>query len=557
MHKLGYVVLFLGLVLPATAEKPGSISGYVRDSAGVPQMGAMVEILGSAAHSLKVFTDGKGFYTAAGLLPGSYQIKVSAPSFLPSLRERVGVRAGSSLTINVTLNTLFEAFQFAPTHGVAEQDDWKWTLRSVANRPILRALPNGPSVVVSKNQGDDGLLKAKLSFVAGSDSGGYGRSDVSTGFSLEHSVFSSGTVALKGKVGYAGGTTPTSVVRASYTHEVPGGSHPEIAFTMRRFASPDENMPGLQALALSVSDGITVGDFLELNFGSELQTIQFLGRQNAFKPFGSVDVHLSPNMLVEYRYATSIPNDRLAKGFDSSPADLSETNPRVSLAGFNPSLERAHHHELSVSRRFGKTSLQVAAFTDRVANTALVGVGDTTADSGEVLPDVYSGTFTYQGSTLDTRGMRAVLERKLNEDLAATLDYSYGGVLDMGPGEQSVETARSVLRTVQRHAVAAKLSGTVPHAKTRWIASYRWTNGQALTPVDMFNASPGQADPYLNFFVRQPIPHVGFIPGHMEALIEIRNLLAQGYVPILGQDGRTLYLVQSARAVRGGVAFTF
>jgi hypothetical protein len=26
---------------------------------------------------------------------------------------------------------------------------------------------------------------------------------------------------------------------------------------------------------------------------------------------------------------------------------------------------------------------------------------------------------------------------------------------------------------------------------------------------------------------------------------------------VLGQDGRTVYLVQSARAVRGGVAFTF
>ena len=247
----------------------------------------------------------------------------------------------------------------------------------------------------------------------------------------------------------------------------------------------------------------------------------------------------------------------MAKGFDSSPADLSETNPRVSLAGFNPSLERARHQELSVSRRIGRTSLQVAAFTDHIANTALVGIGDATADSGEVLPDVYSGTFTYQGNVLDTRGMRAVLERKLNDDLSATLDYSYGGVLDLGRGEQSVETARSVLRTVQRHALAAKMSGTVPRSKTRWITSYRWTNGPAVTPVDMFNASPGQADPFLNIFVRQPIPHIGFLPAHMEALIEIRNLLAQGYVPILGQDGRTLYLVQSARAVRGGVAFTF
>ena len=43
----------------------------------------------------------------------------------------------------------------------------------------------------------------------------------------------------------------------------------------------------------------------------------------------------------------------------------------------------------------------------------------------------------------------------------------------------------------------------------------------------------------------------------MDAIIDVRNLLAQGYVPVLGQDGRTLYLVDSARSVRGGVAFTF
>ncbi len=105
--------------------------------------------------------------------------------------------------------------------------------------------------------------------------------------------------------------------------------------------------------------------------------------------------------------------------------------------------------------------------------------------------------------------------------------------------------------------MAAKVGGTIPCAKTRWIASYRWISGQALTPVDMFNASAGQADPYLNIFFRQPIPRIGFLPGHMDAVIDLRNLLAQGYVPVLGQDGRTVYLVQSARAVRGGVAFTF
>ena len=98
------------------------------------------------------------------------------------------------------------------------------------------------------------------------------------------------------------------------------------------------------------------------------------------------------------------------------------------------------------------------------------------------------------------------------------------------------------------------MSGTVDRTHTKWIASYRWVNGSGVTPVDMFNASPGQADPYLNVFIRQPIPTLG---GRIEAIIDLRNLLAQGYVPVLGQDGQTVYLVDSARSVRGGVAFTF
>jgi hypothetical protein len=52
-----------------------------------------------------------------------------------------------------------------------------------------------------------------------------------------------------------------------------------------------------------------------------------------------------------------------------------------------------------------------------------------------------------------------------------------------------------------------------------------------------------------------PLSHL--IPGKMEAVVDVRNLLAQGYIPIMSQDGSTVYLVQSARSVRGGVSFTF
>jgi hypothetical protein len=178
------------------------------------------------------------------------------------------------------------------------------------------------------------------------------------------------------------------------------------------------------------------------------------------------------------------------------------------------------------------------------------------AASGDLLPDAYSGTFSYSGGKLDTAGMRVVLQRKFSSDLTATLDYAYGGVLDLGRPDVSVGDVHHWVSAPKRHAVAAKFSGVLPRAHTRWIASYRWMNGSGLTPVDMFNSSPGQADPYLNLFLRQPLPSWGFLP-HMEALIDLRNLLAQGYVPVVGQDGQTVYLVQAARSVRGGVAFSF
>ncbi len=548
--------MVVALSIPACAgERSGAISGYVRDASGTPQMGALVEIDGSAARTLTVFTDGAGFYSATDLLPGLYSIKVSAPSFLPSLREKVGLQPGSSLHLNITLNTLLNAIRVGPLRGTADDDDWKWTLRSVANRPVLRVFDDPPAG--AEQQDHD--LKTSLSFLAGSSATGYGSgSDVSTGFSVERSIFSVDRVGLSGNVGY-GNSLPAVVLNAMYSHRLPDGSGPSMAITVRRFAPSDPSLhsAALQALAFGAGDDFALGDVLELKFGSELETIQFLGRVTAFRPYGSIDLHASPNTVLAYDYATSLPNTRADEGFDSAPADLSEADPRVSLVNFSTRLERDRHQELNLSRRIGKNNIQVAVFSDHVANTALIGTGEVSAAGGFLLPDAYSGTFSYAGDTLNAHGLRVVIERKLYSDLTATLDYACGDVLDLAKPDVELQDAGQWLTTQSRHALAAKFSGTVPATHTRWIASYRWVNGSALTPVDMFNASPGQSDPFLNLLVRQPIPTLGFLPAHMEALIDLRNLLAQGYVPVMGQDGQTVYLVQAARSIRGGVMITF
>jgi len=558
---LACCVVVASLCVAALAGvNPGSISGYVKDTAGIPQMGATVQLVSASGQSQVVYTDVRGYFTLAGLIPGSYDLHVSAPSFLPTLREDVILASGASKVVNVTLNTLLEAVRMLPPLKKTDSDDdsWKWTLRSTANRPVLRFDDN--TALIVETQQDGKPLQGTLALMAGAASEGYGSaSDLGTAFSVEQSIFHTGTLGFAGDLGYGEGT-PDGIVRASYSRDTDGGWRQSVSLIVRRFAAPDSAPRGgaLDAVAMSFSNGFSVGEFLDLQLGGEGQAIEFLGREaNAFRPSAIADFHLGPDTILEYRYATSEPNTRASKGFDSAPADLSETGPRMTMVNGAPLLENAHHHEISISQRVGNNKLQLAYYNDRVRDPALLGVGEIDADSGDVLPDVYSGTFSYNAGELRAQGVRFVYKHRFSDNFSATLDYAYGGVLELQQPGINWDNVSQSLYHGWRHSAALKLNGGIPHCKTKWIASYRWTSGATLVPVDLFNASAGQTDPFLNLFIRQPLPHLHGMPGNMEALIDVRNLLAQGYVPVIGPDGSTVYLVQSARSVRGGLAFTF
>ena len=71
------------------------------------------------------------------------------------------------------------------------------------------------------------------------------------------------------------------------------------------------------------------------------------------------------------------------------------------------------------------------------------------------------------------------------------------------------------------------------------------------------NGDSSRFEPGLNVIVRQPVP---LIPGsgwRVEATAELRNLLAQGYLPLTGPGGERILLVNMPRSVRGGLAFVF
>ena len=87
-------------------------------------------------------------------------------------------------------------------------------------------------------------------------------------------------------------------------------------------------------------------------------------------------------------------------------------------------------------------------------------------------------------------------------------------------------------------------------------ADYGWTDFHALMLEHMFLTQPSDQAPGLNIRVRQPLPAFGGLPGRLEATIELRNLLAQGYLPLVAGSYHAV-LTDSPRCLRGGLNFIF
>ena len=158
--ELGVVTLLLATVAVCRGADGGAmISGVVRDARGVPQMGAVVEILSTGAVvRATAYTDLKGRYAVARVVPGRYGVRASAALLLPAVRSNLLVQAGHRSVVDLTLSALFDETSWLPAHARSREelsDDWSWTLRSSAGRPILKLAGDGglPGAWAARLQG--------------------------------------------------------------------------------------------------------------------------------------------------------------------------------------------------------------------------------------------------------------------------------------------------------------------------------------------------------------------------------------------------------------------
>jgi hypothetical protein len=545
------------MTVPARAASVGSVSGVVRDSRGTPQIGALVELVNAdLAVIAQTFTDDHGHYSLPRVLPGVYGVKASASLFLPTLREDLRVTADSKMVVNLTLDTLYEAFRWLPARprqADEPRDDWDWTLRLSANKPLLRMLQDGPLVVVSEADGQNPALKARVTIRGGES--GFGDGGIHHDFEMRRLNDDARQLILRADLSQSDDTALNTVV--GYEQQLGLGRtiRTVAAFVDRPEIAGGPDLDGMQALIFRTAESIDLTPAVGVEAGGEAEVVHMSSTQVAEHPFASVHVRTAGDGVLTYRVATA-PGVQQAEMMDRT----STLSPKIAERNGQMLMEHGLHQELSAAQSSGTLRMVMTVFHDRVDNPMVDGGGEISAAdwrSGNLLYDSATDAIEVAGEDYSGTGLIGELKEMLPDDMWLALMGGTGDALRMAaaPMPVSIQDGLLSLRPHRAEMASVAFGGKLQHAGTEWLASYRWQQPGSLTSVDPFNKN--LPDPYLSFYLRQPV-HCGHVlPNGMEALVDVRNLLAEGYRPFLTDDGSVLYFAQASRAVEGGLSFSF
>jgi hypothetical protein len=587
------LILSAPAAFPATsAPLSGSIAGVVRNSSGVPQMGATVFLFNRSEKLLgRVLTNERGLFGFGLLSPDLYSVRVSLASFVPAMKQKIAVQPGMQSLLYVDLASVLSSIELVyakPGEGALMSDDWKWVLKeSAATRPVLRMLPAAGSSDPQQRQGSVfSDTKGVLNLSAG-DPGSLGsassQADLGTAFAVATSLFGHNELQLSGNVGYsAHDGLPTEGFRTSFSRD---GLGPEVAVTVQQIYLPArgslagltgqaDGAPALRTTSVSMHDSIALTDDLRLDYGGSLDSVSYMNHVNSLNQFARLTYDFGAAGKVKIAYSSGAPpiqlampprdaEGRVAGDSEALAQDLAAlaTLPRLSLLDGHPAIQRSQDAEIGYEQKIRSTTFNLSAYHERVTNDAMTVVAPNgTFAQGDLLPDISSQNSIFDAGSYHRSGLAASVSRALGDHVEIGSSFGSGGALaPAGDGltATSAEALRSRLQTVQRFWASARASARLPLTGTVITGSYQWMDyNNTIMPDHFYLTQSPYTEPGLNVRVRQPIPSVPGMPGRLEATAELQNGLAQGYLPVT-EGGQRVTLVQSPRALRGGLSFIF
>jgi hypothetical protein len=563
----------------------GRVSGTVSDAQGNPLVGATVLITGpvlGAGSSLqpmlaRILTDAHGKFIAERLVPGWYSLRVSSATRLPAQRNGVKVEAGQTAQEKFVLSDIFAPlrFQIPPANLTTWGDDWKWVLRtSASTRPILRFAEEKSQATTTAKAYNPPLPPGQklIGMLPGSTRRGALEGDPGMGSVVAYSrLLSADSDFLVAGEMNADGSSASSLVTALRRNLIKGDPQ-ELTLVVHQLSLGDgiplimegglEGQKQAQALSASYSHTRRLSDSITITTGMEFDYL------NA----GPGAMTTRPNAKVEYHKKGS--SNTFAMRYGSSAGEGNATLmervgdltafPRITLRHNRPQIENLNHTEASFDRKLGKSShAGIAVYHDDFTNTAVWGVGQSGAVSwlaGNVLPNAHVNGVTLNAGNYNSTGLRATFIRSIGDHVEAAVVFTTGEALAVVPQESATDRAQGNLRQVlsndRSQSVAGKITARIPVSKTQITTSYQWIQSGRVTGLDPLGQANLQLEPFLGIQIRQPLPTLAFLPAHIEALADFRNLLAEGYAPVT-QGGERLILTPSYRSFRGGFSVQF
>ena len=538
-----------------------AVSGIVRDVHGTPQMGALVELLTADATSVaSALTDDHGRYILPSVNPGKYELRASAAFFVPAHRSNVSLHAGAQAIVNLTMSTLFEAANWLPAERRAADepaDDWKWTLRSTASRPLLRLTDpdDGLEISTSATEVHHADRQARVTMTNGD--GAFGRGGMHQVLTMDRVEEDGAGAIFRADIGDPQSplaVAPSVDVMTGYQRQLPLGGRTRLVAS---FASHPEllanGVPSFEVLRMASAHEFSLGDAVMIDAGTLLEAERLEATRLINEPYVRVSVRPDGgDYVVEYRYAAG----RRLQG--SKDLDRLKSQTMVLTDGQGrPLSDRGAHHELTVSHKLSdQDAVSGSVYHDDFVNGSLEGSG--TVDAGTtrgaaIVSDPTTATFRMATAGYTAHGLDVTYTHSFTPSIEAVAQYGYGTALravKVGASLNALETHGEM-----ESAASVGMHGKILRTGTAVNAEYRWQPLGTLTQVDAYDAMPDEA--YLSFAIRQKIWGGRFLPHGLDAVVEATNLLEQGYQPVLAPDGHTLFLAQVPRAIQGGLAFNF
>jgi hypothetical protein len=575
----------------------GNLLGSVLDAAGTPQMGATVQLFNKYERLIaKTLTNPQGRFAFASLPPDNYSVRVSLSSFLPASRDRVPVKPGLDSVLQIHLATLFSSIEVSYTvPSSAMSDDWKWALRSSPDtRLITRYLPDAAPeeragggshlfsethAMVSVTGGDSGPLDSESAV-----------SDLGTGFAVSTNVLGRNQLQVAGAYGQSGTVGPAGFgLCAIYSRPDQGmfAAAPEVTMTITQIGGlgplPSQQLVGssagvpfsvapLRVMSLSTYQTADPLDSVHLEYGMTGETIEYTQHTSRLTPFLRVTVSAGSAGEIIAAYSNGgRPEQLLAHQgtveVDESPApDVPQaaTNlaqlPQVSERGGELELQRTQNYEVGYGKTSGASRIGVSAFYEDVSNGRLNVAGDLSAfNPTDLFSDGISTVSTYNIGSYRRSGYIASFDRRISDAFDMTVAYGRMGAFAADSGAGLFESSalhQALVDASTANIASVNAKARIPGSHTRILANYGWANGGLIVPWHAFTTQDVYAARGFNIIVRQPLPSPFGMPGRFELTADLRNLLAQGYVP-LSANGQTALIVQAPRSLRGGLNFIF